>query len=325
MDSPSDDHEFSPADATIALEIVDHIPAMVAYWNVGEICLFANHAFKDWFGKTRAEMVGISARELLGDTYAIVQPHIRAALAGSTEIYERAITLPDDTVRDSLITFIPNLVNGDIQGFFVHVTDVSPLKKLERELKAAKEASERLATHDFLTGLPNRVLLEDRINGTLLHAQRSGKALAVLSVDIDNFKQINDTHGHAVGDCALKEIAQRLKRAMRESDTVTRIGGDEFIVLTPELDGHADLDLMLQRILGATREPLECLPEKLIISLSIGIALYPDHGTTPKELMLESDRALYKAKKLGKNRFAFAADTTPTLRTRPILQPSPTL
>ncbi len=325
MKVPTDDHEFSPADGTLALEIVDHIPAMVAYWNVGEICLFANHAFKDWFGKTRAEMIGISAMELLGDDYTVVQPHIRATLAGATEVYERAITLPDGTVRDSLITFIPNSVNGDMRGFFVHVTDVSPLKKLERELKAAKDAAERLATHDFLTGLPNRVLLEDRINGALLHAQRSGKALAVISVDIDNFKQVNDNHGHAVGDCALKEIARRLKHAMRESDTVTRIGGDEFIVLTPALDGHVDLDLMLQRILSATREPLECLPEQLIVGFSIGIALYPDNGTTPKELMLESDRALYKAKKLGKNRFAFADGATYPAHARPVLQPSPTL
>ncbi|TAK92445.1 MAG: GGDEF domain-containing protein [Burkholderiaceae bacterium] len=306
MKNQSDSSEFSPADGEIALEIVDHTKAMLAYWNASEICLFANNAFEEWFGKTRVEMIGISMRELLGDDYPKIARHIEIVLAGKTEVYERAISLPDGSQRDSLITFTPNFSEGVVQGFFAHVVDVSPLKRLERELKAAKESAEKLATHDFLTGLPNRVLLEDRIQSTIQRAQRNGKPLAVISVDIDNFKQINDTHGHAVGDCALQEIARRLRHAMRESDTVTRMGGDEFIVLIPELDSTDDLDLMIQRIFNASNTPLACLPGKLPFSFSVGVALYPEDGNSPKELMLASDRALYRAKKLGKNRHAFS-------------------
>src|SRR4029077_9136597 len=135
----------------------------------------------------------------------------KAALEGRTQVFEREIPSPNGAVRQSLATYTPHIVGGKGVGFFVHVADVSPLKDLERQLKAAKEKAEQLATHDFLTGLPNRVLLFDRISQALSLARRRQRMVALLSLDIDLFKKVNDSHGHGVGDSLLVAFATRIK------------------------------------------------------------------------------------------------------------------
>jgi len=124
----------------LALQVADHVPAMLAYWNRDQVCVFANEAYRAWFGKSRSEVVGSTMQELLGPLYALNLPYIKGALAGETQVFERAIPQPDGGTRESLATYTPHLVDGTVQGFFVHVADVTPLKTLERQLETALQA-----------------------------------------------------------------------------------------------------------------------------------------------------------------------------------------
>ena len=307
------DHDSEDVDQfRIALFLLDHLDAMVAYWDANEVCIFANNAYREWFGKTREQVIGHTLQELLGPIYLLNAPHIKAALAGQGQVFERDIPSPTGAVRQSLATYTPHIIDGRVVGFFVHVADVGPLKELERQLKAAKEKAEELATHDFLTGLPNRVLLFDRISQALAIAKRRQRMVALLNLDIDDFKKVNDTHGHGVGDRLLVEFSTRMKHSLRDSDTLTRLGGDEFLLLAPEVDSATQAEAIAFHILERASEPFQLGELALTISFSVGIALYPEDGTTVEAFIASSDRALYAAKGLGKNRFAFAEVATTT-------------
>lgn len=290
----------------IVMQLVDHLDAMVAFWDIDQICVFANNAYRHWFGKTRDQIVGRSLQELLGPLYPKNLPYIRAAYAGETQVFEREIPAPDGRIRCSLATYTPYVVDGAVRGIFVHVADVTRLKKLEEELREAKERAEAVATHDFLTGLPNRVLLVDRIAEAIARGKRNQQMAAVLMLDMDAFKQINDTYGHAEGDRLLIEIAASLKGALRESDTLTRLGGDEFLLLASEMESRTQAEALAARVLQSVRRPFQLTGGFVHPTFSVGIAMYPTHGITPQALLASSDRALYVAKRLGKNRLAFA-------------------
>ncbi|MDF2771649.1 MAG: diguanylate cyclase protein [Geminicoccaceae bacterium] len=136
-DSLNDKAPESADLAHLALSVVDHVPAMLAYWNTEQVCRFANEAYRSWFGKSRAQVVGSTMRELLGPIYELNLPYIRGALAGQAQIFERTIPGPDGVIRESLATYLPDITDGVVRGFFVHVADVTAMKKLERELAAA--------------------------------------------------------------------------------------------------------------------------------------------------------------------------------------------
>lgn len=291
----------------IVLELVDHLDAMVAYWDADQVCVFANNAYHEWFGMTRRELIGMKLEELLGPLYSKNLPYIRAAYEGKKQVFEREIPGPDGRVRHGLATYTPRVIDGQVRGIFVHVADVTPLKALEHELRIAKAKAEDAAVHDFLTGLPNRVLLLDRINQALAIARRSQELVALLSLDVDNFKQVNDTWGHSVGDQLLIELASRLKHSLRASETITRMGGDEFLVLAPAMESKARVEILGGRILERLSQPFELQEATLSPTFSLGIAFYPRDGETPEELIASSDRGLYLAKRLGKNRYAFAS------------------
>ena len=314
---PGGTNEMMPRDTTehppeskrlceIVLNLVDHLDAMVAYWDINQTCVFANNAYRAWFGKSGEEVIGLTMQQLLGPLYAKNLPYIRAAYDGRRQVFEREIPTPGGDVRFGLATYTPHRVDGRVLGIFVHVADVTPLKTLERELHAAKDKAEHLATHDFLTGLPNRVLLMDRIAQALSSAERGSHLVAFLSLDIDDFKRINDTHGHGEGDRLLIEIARRTRAAVRESDTVTRLGGDEFLILTPGIETIAEVEAIASRILWGVRQPFAVGNATIVPAISLGIALYPRDGVTAEVLIANSDRALYAAKNLGKNRYVFA-------------------
>jgi diguanylate cyclase (GGDEF)-like protein/PAS domain S-box-containing protein len=289
----------------IVMTLVDHLDAMVAYWNRDMVCEFANDAYRVWFGRTKEQMRGITLEQLLGPLYVQNLPYIRAALDGRVQVFEREIPTPSGTVRHSLATYMPHIVDGEVRGMFAHVVDVSSFKVLERQLQQARDRAEQLATHDFLTGLPNRVLLMDRINQAIGLARRKHRMVAVLSLDLDNFKQVNDTHGHGEGDRLLVEIAGRLVSGLRRSDSVTRLGGDEFVVMIPEVASAAEVEAMVTHLLQGARRPWLVEGTSMSPSFSVGIALFPRDGATAEALLASSDRALYAAKRLGKDRFAY--------------------
>lgn len=159
------------------------------------------------------------------------------------------------------------------------------------------------AQHDILTGLPNRLLFQDRTQQAIRLAHRNRSKLAVLWIDVDRFKQINDTLGHPIGDELLCEVAHRLNRTLRESDTTARIGGDEFVVLVADMGSNADAAFVSEKILQALRLPMTLSGHEVRISVSVGIGIFPDHGTESATLMRNADLAMYQAKRAGRDAF----------------------
>ena len=179
----------------------------------------------------------------------------------------------------------------------------------EEALKEQKQSLQRMAHHDALTGLPNRVLLTDRIQRALLRRHAETSLQAVLFIDLDHFKEINDSLGHSVGDELLKRVAGRLQRCVRREDTVARLGGDEFILLAEQLDDAAAASTLAEKILATFEEPFEApfeaAGQSLSVEASIGISLYPGDGDDPETLLRNADAAMYKAKADGRGTFRF--------------------
>jgi diguanylate cyclase (GGDEF)-like protein/PAS domain S-box-containing protein len=163
------------------------------------------------------------------------------------------------------------------------------------------------ANHDILTGLPNRALLEDRMAQTLAHASRYGHKAALLCLDLDRFKQINDTYGHAIGDVCLQEIARRLASRVRAVDTVARTGGEEFTILLQQIAESEDAERVAADVLRGLNEPYRHNGIDIDLTASLGIAIYPDHGTDPAVLWRDADTAMYRAKKSGGNQYMYVS------------------
>lgn len=179
----------------------------------------------------------------------------------------------------------------------VHVTrDITERKQAEQELAY-------MATHDSLTKLPNRMLFNDRLNLELAHAHRNQKRLAVMLLDLDQFKDVNDTLGHSVGDQLLRAVGDRLTRLVRKSDTVARMGGDEFLLLLPEVAWVEDTAKIAQKVLEAFGEPFVFDAHELHITTSIGIAIFPNDGEDADTLVKNADIAMYSAKERGRNNY----------------------
>lgn len=176
---------------------------------------------------------------------------------------------------------------------------------LAEQIQVAQNELDHLAHHDQVTGLPNRILLNDRIGQAVSRAEREGKKFAVMFLDLDQFKHINDSLGHADGDALLCSIAQRLIGSVRQSDTVSRQGGDEFVLLLPDIENAEDVAQSAQKICHAIEQPHPLGTYSLHISASIGISLYPDDGGSAESLIRNADTAMYHAKSAGRNTYRF--------------------
>lgn len=200
------------------------------------------------------------------------------------------------------------------------IRDITERKQMEDELKRtaaelvrsnaelAQSASQlrHLANHDTLTGLPNRKLFEERLGQALEWAQENSQLVALLFLDLDGFKLINDTQGHDIGDLLLKAVARRLTGCLRSSDTVSRLGGDEFTVILPAIPGAQDAGRVAEKILTTLSKPFDIEGHTIFVTISIGISLFPQNGEDAETLVKEADNAMYQAKELGKNRHQFA-------------------
>jgi diguanylate cyclase (GGDEF)-like protein/PAS domain S-box-containing protein len=169
------------------------------------------------------------------------------------------------------------------------------------ERKQAEENIKHLAFYDPVSGLPNRILFNDRITTAVRNARRYKKQLAVMMLDLDRFKDINDTYGHSLGDRLLNSVGTRIAGRLRESDTVSRIGGDEFMVLLPDIHGQGDAAIVAQKIIVAFQEPFVIEGREIHITTSIGVCAYPQHGNSADTLIKNADNAMYQAKALGRN------------------------
>ena len=187
--------------------------------------------------------------------------------------------------------------NGEITHYAALFSDITALKENERQIR-------HLAYYDPLTGLPNRRLFHDRLDLAIAHAHRSGGRLAVLFIDLDHFKTINDTLGHSVGDELLELVAAKLTACLREDDSVARTGGDEFLALLPEIDDFEPVADVAQRIIESVSEPVDLHGRELVIGCSIGMAFYPEDGSSGEELAKHADIAMYRAKQAGRNTYS---------------------
>lgn len=195
--------------------------------------------------------------------------------------------------------------DGSLRGIIEASRDITDRLKVEELLSVNEKRLQHMAHHDSLTGLPNRLLFEDRLRHALAQAQRSGTRMALMFIDLDRFKNINDSLGHDTGDKLLVDIGRRLSSAVRETDTVARLGGDEFLVLLEQVDSFQTVTAMAQRV----RDELGCVAEigknQLVATGSIGISLFPDDADSAEELIKCADVAMYHAKSEGKDNYQF--------------------
>jgi diguanylate cyclase (GGDEF)-like protein len=193
------------------------------------------------------------------------------------------------------VTALP--ADGDTPGGFLFIFyDVTERRELAAQMS-------RLAYSDALTGLPNRMQLERDLNAALAAADRRGHALALLFIDLDRFKPINDRYGHAMGDRVLCEVARRLQGALRNTDVTARIGGDEFVVLLPALSNAGDCALVAEKLLDTLARPMHFEGHELTVGASIGLVTYPDGGRDAETLLRQADAAMYAVKQAGRNGF----------------------
>jgi len=201
------------------------------------------------------------------------------------------------------------IIQYDKSGKAVRVigthTDITQRKKMEDALREQKLILDHQAHHDSLTGLPNRVLLNDRLEHGIEKSKRNNSKLALFFIDLDHFKEINDSLGHTVGDKVLMAATQRLAESIRKEDTLARLGGDEFTIVMEDLSHVEDVSQLAQKILEILTEPVTIEKNVLYVSCSIGVSLYPDDGDNANDLLKFADIAMYKAKDVGRNNFQF--------------------
>lgn len=273
--------------------------------------LEANAAYAKMSGYSVDELVNmhVSQLEAIEQSMEEMRVHIEKVIARGHERFETRHRHKDGHEIDVEVsaTFMPEL-----QQFFVFIHDITKRKRAEQEVHT-------LAFYDALTGLPNRRLLNDRVKTAIAAGKRSGRYGAVMFLDLDNFKPLNDTYGHDAGDLLLVEVAQRLTRCVRETDTVARFGGDEFVVILGELDADkaestAQAGIIAEKICAALAEPYalkhqrEGSAETTIghrCTSSIGVALFVNHEASAEEILKYADMAMYQAKEGGRNLIRF--------------------
>ena len=254
-------------------------------------------------------LVGYDPSETVGkDVFGLVHrddaDHVRAAFRRVVEAHHSSAPMEfrvrhrDGAWRTFESLGTNCLANPHIRGVVFNSRDVTDRKVIQQRIQ-------HLAYHDNLTGLPNRSLLQDRLAQSIARAERSGKKVAVLFIDLDNFKNINDTLGHDVGDELLRQVSRRLTECVRLEDTIARQGGDEFIVLLDSLEDGRGASVVAQKVLNALRQPFRLGAAEQHVSGSIGIALFPEDGRDAQTLMKNADTAMFHGKSLGKNTYQY--------------------
>jgi diguanylate cyclase (GGDEF)-like protein len=267
----------------------------IAYFDAGECLRFVNKPHREGFSQSIAERPARTLKEVLGsEEYAKRKPHIEAALAGRRVTFERRMS--GNGRADHLqIDYLPEFdAVGRVIGVFALAQDITLRKQNEERLVSA-------ALHDPLTGLANRQLLADRVSLAIAHARRNNSALAVVYLDLDGFKEVNDTLGHDAGDKLLEMVARRLLAAVREVDTVARVGGDEFAVVLWQVTGALDAASVASKLIKTVSKPYQVGERTLTITISAGVGIYPAHGEDAASLLKSADLALQAAKRCGKN------------------------
>ena len=282
--------------------IADTIPAMVAYVDAHEVYRFHNLAYEREFGRASLAVPGRTVRETMSEQrYRFLQPYIARVLAGETLIFEEQ-DQQDGTERTQEVTYIPQL--GDdgesVIGFHIMRQDITSQQREKKRLL-------KLAQLDPLTGLANRAGFLSRLDSAMRDAAIGNRLMALMYMDIDRFKPVNDTYGHAVGDKLLKAFSGRLTHALRGSDVVARLGGDEFTIIMEGLTREEDGAATATKIVQAMSEAFDLGGVTVSVSVSIGLTYYRDGPHDPEALLKQADMLLYQAKQAGRNTYRVAA------------------
>lgn len=265
------------------------------------------HGQIQWMNEALTRISGYPREEILGATPRIfcsnrhdatfwqeMWTKITAGKDWRGDVVNRNKSVELYTVTQSISPLFDE--KGELRNFLAVQQDISEKRRLEEEVRY-------LAYHDVLTGLPNRILFQDRLQQEIIHAKRNKDEFAVLFIDLDGFKAVNDTRGHAAGDELLQIIAQRLRGCVREGDTVARLGGDEFTILLRGAGHGEGLRRVLRKIIKAVAQPCELGEFAEKVTASIGISFYPQDATGVEKLLVHADEAMYQAKQGGKNRW----------------------
>ena len=279
----------------------DNVPAMTVVWDENLRCRFANKVFSKFFGFAVDDILGKHVSEVLGeDAYRESEGHFVRVLQGQPVTYQRTHKIANGEARYIEVKLLPHIGDqGKLLGCFAVTTDIT-------EHKLAEERIQRVAHHDSLTGLPNRLLFNDRLQQTISLAKRDSRQFALLYIDLDKFKPVNDTFGHAAGDELLQAVAARIRNEVRESDTVARLGGDEFALILPD-SRREQAETVARKVISTVAVPFQLGSGNppVHIGASIGIAVYPSDGDDAVVLASASDTAMYSAKQVGGS-FRFA-------------------
>ena len=265
------------------------------------LCIFVNPAAKAMLGMSETDLIGRNQHQLFhhhrpdGVPYPEQDcPIYKTLIDGQTRSREEWFWRKDRSGFHVFVTVTANEATNGAAGAVVVFRDITEQKGNEQRIL-------HLSQHDLLTSLPNRALLNDRLQQAIISARRDQAHMALLFLDLDKFKPINDTQGHAVGDLLLREVADRMRACVRESDTVARVGGDEFVILLPVIDEQQDALRVAEKIRHALNQPFALAGYHLNISSSTGVAVYPEHGQDEVALLKNADIAMYYAKKSGRN------------------------
>ena len=293
--------------------IANTVPALISYVDRDQRFRYSNRIYNDWFGIAHEGMQGRTVAEIFGDeVYGRMRPDIERVLAGAKVQFELA-TGEAAQRRTLQVACVPQLgADGTVEGFYMLASDVTALKRAQEDLRYAAiqlqhdaRRLEFLAHHDTLTGLPNRAMFSERAREAVAHARRHDKTCAFLFVDLDNFKTVNDTLGHDVGDTLLKIISSRLRASVRGDDFVARIGGDEFCVLLQDIADPREGAAVAQKLLHELGKSYRIGEHQVSSGASIGIACVPQDGDDVATLLRLADLAMYRAKELGRNGYQF--------------------
>jgi diguanylate cyclase (GGDEF)-like protein/PAS domain S-box-containing protein len=281
--------------------ITDNIPAMVALVDCDQRYLFVNRNYERWLGLSPESMVGRLASDIYdGEHYSTLQPCLERALAGQTFAVEHRMMGIDEGVGRWLnVMYMPKLADdGSVSGAYILSSDIT-------EIMVAERRALFLAEHDELTTLPNRASFQIAVRKALEQSSRDSSQFAVIFVDVDRFKVINDTLGHAAGDHLLQTLAERMKQVVRGRDLVARMGGDEMCLLLHDVRDASHASEIAERILAALRSPVELRTGiQHHVTSSAGIAIFPQDGTDVETLLRHADIAMYRAKAAGRDGFS---------------------
>ncbi len=274
-----------------------------------------NNGSENLFSYTKEEVLGKSIRMLYSEKNENSLDELLSILNIKNNFSTEVIMRKKDgseIICDVSFSLLRNDI-GEVTGYIGYLQDITQQKETEKLLEEQTKLLKHQAYHDMLTALPNRMLFHDRLEQAIAQAKRNNEKFALLFIDLDQFKNINDSLGHHIGDEVLIEAANRLRSTIREQDTLSRLGGDEFTIILRDIDSVQNTTTVARKIIASIKEPMQIASQTLYISSSIGISIYPDDTTIAENLIKYADAAMYRAKDEGRDNFQFYSSEMTTI------------